>query len=159
MNDENNNTPPQNNDIPQAPQGDLSVDQITEKTKNTLGKLENISGWSWGGFMFAPVYMVATKNYLYLLLYLLMIIPIINIFVQLGISIYMGLKAHNMVAGSVMFRSDDERNGFNRAMDHAGFIFFCLFVVLFVLGFLFMGALFSAIMGMGGGDAMMYPGY
>lgn len=141
--DQNMNQQEQQGAPAQTSQGSDAVEQA----KQTLNKLERISGWSWGGFMFGPAYMIATKKYMYLLLYLLMIIPIINILAQIGIAIFMGLKGHQFVAESNMFNNDDERNGFNRAIDHAGFITFLIVLALIIFGFLFFGALMGSLMG------------
>ena len=111
-----------------------------------FSKLENLSGWSWGGFMFGPAYLIGTKHYAYLLLYLLTLVPLLGGLVWLGIAIFLGLKGHDLVAQSRMFKNDDERNGFNRAIDHAGLITFLFTVAIFLLVFLFFGAMIGGIM-------------
>lgn len=103
------------------------------------------SSWSWGGFMFDPVVMVATKNYTYLLLYILCAIPIINLFAMIGIKIYMGLKAHEMIATSHAFANKDEAAGFARGLDHAGKIFF--YASLVILGLLLVGLMVALGLG------------
>ncbi len=147
---------PQTTQPAAAPSG---VGEAAAQAQATLGRLENIQGWSWGGFMLGPGYMIATKNYVYLLLYLLTLVPLVNVFAWLGISIFLGLQGHQMVAKSAMFKNDDERNGFNRAVDHAGFIMFLIMVALFVLGFLFFGMMMSMFVGsMGGMEYGSGPG-
>ena len=96
--------------------------------------------------MFGPAYLIGTKHYAYLLLYLLTLVPLLGGLVWLGIAIFLGLKGHDLVAQSRMFKNDDERNGFNRAIDHAGLITFLFTVAIFLLVFLFFGAMIGGIM-------------
>lgn len=133
-------------------------DVISSSTKTEeRGKVESTNasnrasvGWSWGGFMFGPAYIIATKQYAYLLLYLLMLVPLVNIVAWIGISIFLGIKGHDLVAYSVMFENNDERRGFVRAIDHAGWIMFLVALVGLVLALLFAGlfiAFFASIFG------------
>lgn len=112
------------------------------------------SDWSWGGLMFAPAYLIAVKKYKYLLLYLLGLIPVINVIAMIGIPIFVGMKGHGFVAESDMFKNDDERAGFNRAMDHAGWIMFLVAIATFILAFLFAGLIVGVLSMVFGGPHM-----
>ncbi|NTV22003.1 MAG: hypothetical protein HGB03_00330 [Candidatus Yonathbacteria bacterium] len=101
--------------------------------------------WSWGGFMFGPAYLIAVKKYQYLLGYLLMLIPIINFVAMIGIAIYLGIKGHTLVVESPMFANNDERAGFNRAIDHAGRIMFFVSLACAVIALIF-ASLFVGLM-------------
>src|SRR5512145_1542316 len=80
--------------------------------------------WSWGGFMLDTVVILGSKNYWLLLIYLLMLIPVVNILVIIVFKIYMGMKSKDMVMESMAFSNNDERRGFLKGVDSAGFILF-----------------------------------
>jgi len=142
----------QANDAPVAPAPSPAMNDAVAKTKDALNKMSNISGWSWGGFMFGPAYLIAVKKYTYLLWYLLMLVPLVNLIAMIGLPIFLGLKGHALAAESTMFKNEDERNGFLRAINHAGFITFLIAIAAFILSFLFMGLIFGSLFGgMGGG--------
>src|SRR5690348_4008055 len=42
-------------------------------------------GWSWGALMLGPMFLIGIKKYIYLLLYLLFLIPLVNIVVFFAI--------------------------------------------------------------------------
>jgi|GEM_PF-1360982 len=119
-----------------------SAPVVSEKSKDVVSLPTD---WSWGGFMFGPAYLIAVKKYQYLLGYLLMLIPIINFVAMLGIAIYLGLKGHTLVAESPMFANNDERAGFNRAIDHAGRIMFFISLACAVIALIF-ASLFVGLM-------------
>ncbi len=110
------------------------------------------STWSWGGFFFGPAFLIAIRKYMYLWVYVLMFIPLLNIFALLGMAVFLGIKGHELVAQSPAFLNSDERNGFTRAMDHAGFIMFLVLLAGFLLWFaffaLFFGAMYNSFGGM-----------
>lgn len=114
------------------------------------------SNWSWGGFVYDPVIILATRNYMMLFFYLLAFIPLVNILFWIAFKIYMGMNTHRLVNESAGFANQDERNGFLRGLDHAGWIMFMVMLVGIAIGFiLFMTiglALFKA--GVSGND---YP--
>jgi hypothetical protein len=116
-----------------APAPSFDANQAAAKTKDTLDKMSNISGWSWGAFMFGPAYLIAVKKYMYLLWYLLMLLPIINFIAMIGLPIYWGLKGTELAKDSTMFKNEDERSGFLRAINHAGFISFLIAIAGIVL--------------------------
>ena len=129
------------------PTPDRSMDTSDGTVSDTL---ETRSSWSWGGLMFGPAYLIATKNYVYLLLYLLFFIPLINLIAIIAIPIFLAIKGHDFVAKSSMFKNDIERNGFNRAIDHAGFVAFMIALIFFSLGLvglLFLGSIMGGIIG------------
>ena len=138
------NTTLQTGSVAPQPTPDRSMDTSDGTVSDTL---ETRSSWSWGGLMFGPAYLIATKNYVYLLLYLLMLVPFINLIAIIAIPIFLALKGHDFVAKSSMFKNNEERNGFNRAIDHAGFVTFMIilaFISLVILSMLFLGwAMFS----------------
>ena len=109
----------------------------TPKQKN------DISGWSWGAFMFDFIFIIATKRYIYLLLFLLYLIPLVNFFAMIGIRIYLGTQGRRIAAESTIFSNKDEIRGFMKAIDHAGYITFIFTVVVFILAFVLVGSIFS----------------
>jgi hypothetical protein len=104
--------------------------------------------------MFAPAYLIAVKKYKYLLLYLLGLVPFINVIAMIGIPIFVGLKGHGFVVESDMFKNDDERAGFNRAIDHAGWIMFLVTLAGLVLSLLFAGLFVAFLASIFGGPHM-----
>ncbi len=93
------------------------------------------SNWSWGGFMFDPVIILGTRNYMMLFFYLLAFVPFVNLIFWLVWKIYMGLNAHRIVNESSAFANQDERNGFMRGLDHAGWIMFIVSLVAIGIAF------------------------
>jgi len=94
-----------------------------------------IKKWSWGAFILDPFFILAVRKYIYLLLYLLYIVPILNILAMIGIKIFLGMKGTDMVRESETFENDDERRGFLKAINHAGFILFIITLIFFAIGF------------------------
>lgn len=86
--------------------------------------------------MFGPVVILATRKYVYLLLYLLMFVPLVNIVAGLGISILMGIKAQSFVDSSSTFASPEERLGFMKGIDHAG-------KMMFIIGLIALGVVLA----------------
>lgn len=133
-------------------------EQQVQKQESTpiiqTSPVTNPSDWSWGAFILDPFYLIALKKYDYLWMYLAYFIPGLNFFAMIGIKIYLGYKGHQLAAESKMFKNNDERNGFIKATDHAGFIMVIVAAVGIVLGFLFFGAMMSLLWG--GGRGMMY---
>lgn len=106
--------------------------------------------WSWGAFMFDPVFLIATRKYAWLLLYVLMFVPILNFVAAIGIKVFLGLKGHSFAAESTSFENEEQRKGFMTAFDHAGLIIFCITVAVILIGLLFSaafaGSFFGALM-------------
>jgi hypothetical protein len=92
--------------------------------------------WSWGAFMFDPAFLIAIQKYAYLLVYLLMLIPILNFIVWIGLKIYLGLKGREMARDSATFASAEEREGFFKGFDRAGKVLFFVSLAFFVLSLL-----------------------
>jgi hypothetical protein len=88
------------------------------------------AGWSWGAFLTGPIFLVAVRRYVYLLWYLLMFIPFVNIIVWLGVSIYLGIKGREMATHSRTFANREQYLGFMKAIDHAGKILAVVYLVL-----------------------------
>jgi hypothetical protein len=105
-------------------------------------------GWSWGAFMLGPFFLIAVRKYVYLWAYLLMLVPVVNFVAWLGIMVFLGVKGRAMGYESTTFTSNEQREGFFKAIDHGGKIMFIIsvigLVVWFVFVALFFGALFSA---------------
>jgi hypothetical protein len=107
------------------------------------------SGWSWGGFMFQWAFAVAIKKYILLVLFVLMFIPFVNIVAWFGIAIFFGLKGREYARQSDMFTNKDQYLGFMKAVDHAGKIFFYVFVAFFVLSILLSFTVLRSLMNAG----------
>jgi len=120
------------------------------------------SSWSWAGFMFDPIVIVGTRNYKMLFWYLLMLIPFVNIIFLIVFKVYMGMHARMVVSESKAFANKDEAAGFQKALDHAGLIFFYVAIAFFVVWVLLFGTvifstIFSGGMMMRGGDYGRQP--
>ena len=89
--------------------------------------------WSWGGLMFEQILIIASKRYWYLLLYLLMFIPLVNIIAIAAIKLYFGYKGRSFVKASNAFSNEDEYRGFMKGVDHAGKIVFYIALVILVI--------------------------
>ena len=106
---------------------------------------DDIGEWSWGAFMFDFIFIIATKRYIYLLLFLLYLIPFVNFLAMIGIRIFLGIQGRRIAAESPMFSNKDELRGFMKAIDHAGYITFIITVVVFILAFVLMATVFSSL--------------
>lgn len=119
-------------------------------------KQESLPRWSWGAFMFDPAFIIGIRKYTFLLLYLLYLVPLINLLAIIGIKVFLGLKGHEMAQTSATFENEDERRGYMKAIDHAGFVLFIVMLVFLllwsVLALAFAGSFFG---GMFFGDMMM----
>lgn len=89
-------------------------------------------GWSWSGFTFNAAFLIAIRRYKLLWWYLLMLIPVVNLIFGLAMAIYLGLKGHELGTGGGSFDNQSEYNGFFKATDHAGFVFFIIGLVIFI---------------------------
>lgn len=94
-------------------------------------------GWSWGAFMLHAPFLIAIKKYIFLLWYLLLLIPFLNVFFLIALMIYLGVEGHELAAQSPQFKNQDEYNGFFRAYNHAGKILFLAVIVMIAAGLLF----------------------
>jgi len=91
-------------------------------------------GWSWGGFMFNATFLVGVKRYNLLWWFVLAFVPFVNFIFWIAMLIYLGVKGHEIAAGGTQFANQSEYDGYVKAQDHAGKIFFFFFLVLFVIG-------------------------
>jgi len=89
-----------------------------------------------GAFMFDLPFLIATRQYVYLLAYLLMIVPILNLVVYIGLKIFLGIKGRELAESSSTFASADERAGFFKGFDWAGKVTFFVGLIAFVLSIL-----------------------
>ncbi len=106
-------------------------------------------GWSWGAMMFNMAFAIAVREYMYLFVYLLFLVPIVNFIAMPAVMIFFGLKGREIAQKSKVFANKDQYLGFMKAMDHAGLISFYISLAFFVLGILAMFGLGSiAFMGM-----------
>ncbi len=145
---------------PSAPTSDgLDANEAVQKVKQTADKLQNIKGWSWGAFMFTPVFIIGTKRYIYLLWYLLLIIPFLGPLLMFGFQIYLGLNAKKLLEGNKMFDNEDEKVGFVKGINHDGFVSFIIAIVLILVGLLFFGAILAAMFSMFSGGGADIPYY
>jgi hypothetical protein len=90
-------------------------------------------GWSWGAFVLGPIYLIAIRRYLLLAPYILLLVPILNIFVFLGYGIFLGIKGRDMASHSTSFANRDQYIGFMKGVDHAGKVFFFVYVAIIVV--------------------------
>ncbi len=105
-------------------------------------------GWSWGGFAFSVMFAVAVDSYWYLALFILMMIPFVNIFAGIALMIYFGVNGREMARKSKIFSNKEQYLGFMKGIDRAGKvigIMYLLFVVFVIIG-LFSGATFISMM-------------
>ncbi|MBP9749119.1 MAG: hypothetical protein KBD21_00040 [Candidatus Pacebacteria bacterium] len=105
-----------------------------------LGTPAGPDGWSWGAFMLGPFYLIAVRKYMYLWMYLLILVPVVNFFAWLGIMLFLGVKGRSLGYESATFTSQEQREGFFNAIEHAGKISFfialagiALWVIIMVL--------------------------
>jgi hypothetical protein len=105
-------------------------------TQNAAGIVPK-PGWSWGAFLFNAYYLVAVKRYKLLWWYLLMLVPFVNVIFAIVFAIYIGLHGHEIGASGTQFANQSEYDGFTKAIDHAGKIFFIIFLILAVLWVIF----------------------
>lgn len=110
--------------------------------------------WSWGAFILDPFFIIAIRRYVFLLLYILYFIPLVNIVAMIGIKIYLGLKGRELAESSPTFNSAEERKGFFKAIDHAGLITFIVALVMIVLSLIFGAVVGMVVAKFIGGDLM-----
>ena len=115
-------------------------------------KDQDMSKWSWGGFMFEPILIIGTKQYMYALLFLLYLLPLINILAVIGIKIYFGLKGREFAFESGAFENRDQWKGFMNTLDHAGYVLFIITAVFIAIGLFAGGAAIMAMFGGGGAE-------
>lgn len=132
---------------PFTPQGSQVQVGETSGAQGQTQKTYNDSGWSWGGFAFNLMFAIATRNYVYLWLLFLMIVPFVNIFAMLGIMIFFGIKGRELARTSTTFSNHDQYLGFMKGLDHAGKILMYFYLTCIAVGILGAGIV---IMSLGG---------
>lgn len=83
--------------------------------------------------MFDAAFLIAVRKYVYLLVYLLMLIPVLNFFIYIAFKIYLGVKGHELARDSETFDSAAERTGFLKGIDWAGKVMFFVLLAIFAL--------------------------
>ena len=101
---------------------------------NTMAK----NDWSWGAVMLDVPFLIAIKKYTWLFWYLLAFVPFVNLVFFTGFKIYMGMKGKALLKESTQFANEDERNGFIKALDHAGKILFFAGIIALGIGLILM---------------------
>lgn len=89
--------------------------------------------WSWGAAMLNFIYLIAIKKYKYLLLFLLMLIPFVNMLAWIGLPLYFGFFGGKLAYQSSMFANKTEADAFMRAINHAGKVCFFLYVIFVII--------------------------
>lgn len=126
-----------------------SQENVSTSTTETLFQPIDASEWSWGGFMHPWFAIIASRRYVYLLLYLTLFIPLLNFFAMIAIHIYFGVKARSFIQNHEnAFANNSELAGFIRGYDRVGkftAIFFASFITIMVTFFLVAGFSFMGI--------------
>lgn len=91
-------------------------------------------GWSWGGFMFNAAFLIGVKRYKFLWWFILGFIPFVNIIFWIVMVIYLGIKGHELAARGTQFANQSEYDGYVKGQDHAGKVFFFLFLIIAAAG-------------------------
>lgn len=84
--------------------------------------------------MFNAAFLIGAKRYKLLWWFILALVPLANIVFWIVMIIYLGMKGHELAAGGTQFANQSEYDGYVKGQDHAGKIFFFLFLVLAVVG-------------------------
>jgi hypothetical protein len=116
-------------------------------------------GWSWGGFAFNVLFLIAIRKYKFLLIFILIIvlgniflafsiepllsnpglffvIPLIPFFLVLVMVFFLGIKGRKFARESRTFSNYEQYLGFMKGVDHAGKVFILVYTGLFVVGIL-----------------------
>lgn len=104
-----------------------------------------VTGWSWGAFMFDIAFVLALKQYKFAWLFLLYLIPWVNVLAIIAIRIYLGFHGRRMTYESDAFDTPAERDGFVKGLDHAGKILLYVSLVLLVITIFVGGAVVAWI--------------
>ncbi|MBP9760098.1 MAG: hypothetical protein KBD24_01890 [Candidatus Pacebacteria bacterium] len=89
-------------------------------------------GWSWGAFINGPMFLIGTRQYSYLWMYVLYFIPFVNIIAWFGVMIYLGMKGRELAAESKTFTNRDQYVGYMKATDHGGKVFAILSILIII---------------------------
>jgi hypothetical protein len=108
----------------------------------TTGAITPKEGWSWGGLMFNAYFLVGAKRYKLLWWYLLAFVPLVNIVFWIAMLIYLGVNGHKIAAEGTQFSNQSEYDGYVKGLDHAGKIFFFIFLAIAAIALVIVAALF-----------------
>lgn len=98
-------------------------------------------GWSWGGFSLNWIFLLAVRKYMYLLVLLLMLVPILNILIMIGFMIFLGIKGRELARESRTFSNHEQYLGFMKGADHAGKVFAIFYILAMVPFFVIIGGI------------------
>lgn len=101
-------------------------------------------GWSWGGAVFSPYFIVGARRHALLWWYLFAFVPFLNIVFWVAVFFYFGSKGHQVAANGAQFANQSEYDGYVKGLDHAGKIFFWIFIALMICVALWVVAFFGA---------------
>lgn len=117
-----------------------------QSISNTPPQPGSNEGWSWGAFMFDPVFLIAIKKYKMLWWYLLMFVPFVNLIFFIAFKIYLGIKG-KAIASTGVYLNEGERGGFMKGLDHAGKISFFAWLIITALMMIFWSMIASLFLG------------
>jgi uncharacterized membrane protein YdbT with pleckstrin-like domain len=90
------------------------------------------------------MFIIAIREYAYLFLLLLMLIPFLNFLVFIGFAIYLGINGREMARKSKTFANNEQYLGFMKGLDHAGKIVFYFYAAIFAFAFFAAILMFSS---------------
>ena len=106
------------------------TENSTQST-NTFPK--EVSGWSWGGSFATAVTLAGSKNWVLLVIYLLLsIIPFVNFITWIVFFIVWWLQGKKWIWESKAFDNDQEKIGAIKFAESVGIFFAILFAALIV---------------------------
>lgn len=123
-----------------------------EQTNNGIVPKE---GWSWGAGMFNIAFLVGVKRYKLIWWIILAVIPLVNIIFWIAFFIYLGINGHRIAATGTQFANQSEYDGYIKAQDHAGKIFFFVFLIFAVIAII--GLVAAISLGVYGPHHAMMP--
>jgi len=102
------------------------------QSTNTFPK--EVSGWSWGGSFATTVTLAGSKNWVLLIVYLLLsFVPFVNIISWIVFFILWWLQGKKWIWESKAFDSDQEKIWAIKFAESVGILFAILFVLLILL--------------------------
>ena len=109
---------------------------------NTFPK--EVSGWSWGGSFATTVTLAGSKNWVLLIIYLILsIIPFVNLINLIVFFIVWWLQGKKWIWESKAFDSDQEKIGAIKFAESVG-IFFAILLVIFIVLWIVAGAFIAS---------------
>jgi hypothetical protein len=146
--DEQNAVPVPDQALPSAPEPfvPFASAEASGQVKSSEYKDE---GWSWGGFAFNWIFLVAVRKYTYLFFLLLMPIPLINIIALLGMMIFAGTQGRELARESRTFANHEQYLGFMKGVDHAGKVIALFYLIAIGIGIIIAGIFLVALQDFG----------